>query len=70
MRSRSQITPEPEIQRRVRQRARDPRGDPPAANPAAVFDLGSSGGSDVSRDKKAMVGDAFASGRAKPSRTS
>jgi hypothetical protein len=36
---------------------------------AAVFDLGSSGGSDVAREKDAMVAKAF-SARAKPTRTS
>jgi hypothetical protein len=81
MMSRTQITLEPEIQRRARQRAsdlgvslaeyvrrvvaRDLGGSRPAADPAAVFDLGASGGSDVARNKNAMVAEAFASGRPK-----
>lgn len=84
MMSRSQIALEPEIQRRARQRAsdlgvslaeyvrrlvaRDLGGSRAAGSPAAVFDLGASGGSDVARNKDAMVSEAFASGRAKPRR--
>jgi hypothetical protein len=75
MMSRTQITLEPEIQRKARQRARgmgislaeyvrrlvarDLGGQQPAANPAAIFDLGSSGGSDVARNKDAMLAEAF-----------
>jgi hypothetical protein len=78
MMSRTQITLEPEIQRRARQRARDMGvslaeylrrlvardlgGQQPAVNPKAVFDLGSSGDSDVASNKDAMLAEAFASG--------
>jgi hypothetical protein len=84
MMSRTQITLDPEIQRRARQRASDLRvslaeyfrrlvardlgGSQPAANPAAVFDLGSSEGSDIARNKDAMLAEAFASRRRKPRR--
>jgi hypothetical protein len=86
MMSRTQITLEPEIQRRARQRAsdmgvslaeyvrrlvaRDLGGMQPAANPSAVFDLGLSGGSDVAKNKDAMIAEAFASGGRKPRRRS
>jgi len=78
MMSRTQIALEPEIRRRARQRASDMGvslaeyvrrlvahdlgGQQPAANPAMVFDLGASGGSDAARDKDAMLAEAFASG--------
>lgn len=81
MMSRTQITLEPEIQRRARQRAsdlgmslaeyvrrlvaRDLGGRPASANPAAVFDLGASGNSDVAANKNTMLAEAFASGRRK-----
>lgn len=84
MMSRSQISLESEIQRRARKRASDlgvslaeyirrlvarDLGSPQeAACPAAAFDLGSSGGSDVARDKTAMVAEAFASRRVKARR--
>lgn len=84
MMSRSQITLEPEIQRRARQRAsdlgvslaeyirrlvaRDLGRSRAISNPVVVFDLGASGGSDVARNKNAMVSEAFASGRAKQRR--
>ena len=73
----SQITLKPEIQKRARQRAADPGislaeyvrrvverdlgGVPAQADPALVFDLGRSGGSDVARNKDAMIADAVAS---------
>ena len=82
MMSRTQITLDPEVQRRAQQRAVDSGislaeyvrrlvakdlGCPPAsASPAAVFDLGASGGSDVARNKRTMVADAFASVRTGP----
>jgi hypothetical protein len=78
MMSRMQITLEPEIRRRARQRAssmgislteyvrrliaRDLGATRPAATPAVVFDLGSSGGSDVAANKDAMLAEAFARG--------
>ena len=83
MMSRTQITLEPEFQRRARQRANDlgvsfaeyirglvvrdlahPKGEPGIE---AIFCLGSSGGSNIARDKDVMIGDAvdaeFASSR-------
>jgi len=75
MMSRTQITLEPEIQRRARKRAsdmgvslaeyfrrivaRDLSGAPTNAEPAAVFDLGSSGGRNIAKDKSAMLTEAF-----------
>ena len=74
MPSRTQITLDPELQRRARTRAaqlgisfaeyirrlvaRDLQGTEPVANPSAVFDLGASSGSDVAQDKDRMVADA------------
>ena len=76
MMARTQITLEPEIQRKARRRAsdlgisfaeyvrrlviRDLGGAKSSASPAAMFDLGSSGGSDIARNKQAMVAEAFA----------
>ena len=76
MMARTQITLEPEIQRRARQRAtdlgislaeyvrrlvaRDLGNAPTKADPALVFDLGKSRGSDIARDKDAMIVEAFA----------
>ena len=80
MMARTQITLEPESQRRARRRANDlgmslaeyirrlvarDLGSPPAtANPAAIFDLGASGGADIARNKDLMISEAFAAGRA------
>ncbi|MBZ5609193.1 MAG: hypothetical protein LAP38_13100 [Acidobacteriia bacterium] len=77
MMARTQITLPPETQRRARQRAsdlgcslaeylrrlvtRDLGGAQTQADPALVFDLGSSGGSDIAKDKHAMVAQAMAS---------
>ena len=76
MMARMQITLQPEVQRRARQRASDldvslaeylrrlvarDLGSPPAkADPALAFDLGASRRSDVARDKDAMIAEAFA----------
>jgi hypothetical protein len=84
MMSRTQITLDPEIQRRVRQRAsdmgvslaeyvrrlveRDLGRSQPAVNPSAVFDLGASENSDIANHKDAMLGEAFACERRKPRR--
>ncbi len=84
MMSRTQISLESELQRRARKRAgdlgvslaeyirrlvaRDLGSSRPASDPSAAFDLGTSGGSDVARNKKAMLAEAFASGRAKSRR--
>ena len=40
--------------------AADLGGEDPAADPSVVFDLGSSGGSDIARDKDSMLRAAFA----------
>ena len=85
MMSRTQITLEPEIQRRARQRAsdmgvslaeylrrlvaRDLGGAQPRAKPSLVFDLGASGGSDVAAKKDAMIAEAFRSSGRKPRRS-
>ena len=78
MMSRTQVSLDPELQRRARQRAaklgvsfaeyvrrvveRDLGGRPTArGRVAVVFDLGSSGGADVARDKDRMVAAALAS---------
>ena len=79
MMSRTQITLEPEIQRRARRRAsdlgvslaeyvrrlvaRDLGGIQTKADPVLVFDLGSCGGSDIAKDKGATIAAAFASAR-------
>jgi hypothetical protein len=84
MMSRTQITLDPELQRSARRRAselgvslaeyvrrlvaRDLGTPQTTGNPAIVFDLGSSGGSDIAKNKKAMIGGAFASGRKSRSR--
>jgi hypothetical protein len=84
MMSRTQITLEPEIQRRARQRASDlgvslaeylrrlvarDLGSPqPAVDPTCLFDLGSSGGSDVASDKDSMIAGAFHSMHTKSAR--
>lgn len=86
MMARTQINLEPEIRRRARQRASDmgislaeyvrrlvarDLGSPrPGANPAMVFDLGASGGSDVAGNKDLMLAEAFASSGRKPRRRS
>ena len=76
MMARTQITLQPEVQRRARQRAgdlgvsfaeyvrrlvvRDLGNSPAKADPALVFDLGESRRSDIAKDKDAMVAEAFA----------
>jgi hypothetical protein len=86
MMARTQINLELETQRRARQRANDmgmslaeyirrlvtrDLGCPQAAaNPAVVFDLGASGGSDVAGNKDAMLAEAFASSGRTPRRRS
>jgi hypothetical protein len=75
MMARTQITLEPEIQRRARKRAGDlgvsfaeyvrrlvarDVGNPSAkADPTLVFDLGESRRSDIAKDKDAMIAEAF-----------
>ena len=79
MMSRMQVTLEPEMQRRARDRAaqlgvsfaeyvrrvlRRDLGEPePTGDPSVVFNLGRSGGSDVARDKDAMLGSAVSAQR-------
>lgn len=79
MMSRSQISLDPEMLRRARQRAAQlgvsfaeyvrglvakDLGEPETpTSPSVVFNLGSSGGSDVARDKDSMVGNAIRTGR-------
>ena len=71
MMSRTQITLEPEMQRRVRKRASDlgislaeylrgfvaraNAGAQTNADPSSVFDLGRSGGSDIAKDKQVTI---------------
>jgi hypothetical protein len=86
MMARTQIMLEREIERRARQRARDLGislaeyvrrlvardlgGAQPVADPAVVFDLGASDGSDVAANKDAMLAEAFTAGGRKPRRRS
>lgn len=81
MMARTRLTFDAEMQRRARQRANDlgvslaeyvrglvarDLGRPQmTANPASVFDLGSSNGSDVAKHKNEMIAAAFASTRGK-----
>ena len=74
MMSRTQITLDPEVQKRARERAahlgisfaeyirrlviRDLGESGPHADPSSVFNLGRSEGADVARDKHAMIGGA------------
>ena len=82
--ARTQITLEPESHRRARQRAgdlgvslaeyvrrlvvRDLAHPKTVTNVACVFDLGSSSGSDIARDKDSMIAEAFNSEGVKPAR--
>lgn len=75
MMSRTQITLDPEIHRRARKRAaelgvsfaeyirnlvaRDLASPRMAADPSVLFALGRSVGSDIARDKDAMIAEAF-----------
>lgn len=81
MMSRTQICLDPELQQRARRRAaalgvsfaeyvrqvvaKDLGGSHPRRDPGAVFDLGSSEGADIARDKDRMVGEAVAASRAR-----
>jgi hypothetical protein len=76
MMTRTQITLDPELQRRARERAttlgislteyiqrllaRDLEQPQQLVDPALVFDLGSSGGTDIARDKDVLIGEAMA----------
>jgi hypothetical protein len=86
MMARTQITLDPEIQRRAKKRAgdlgvslaeyirrlvaRDLGASKTGADPTAIFDLFASGGSDIARHKDAMIADAFAAGQRKQRRRS
>jgi len=81
MMARTQITLETEMQRRARQRAndlgvslaeyfrrlleRDLARPKTAAHVDLIFDLGSSGGSDIARQKDSLIAEAFRSTRRK-----
>ena len=76
MMSRTQITLDPELQRKAKEHAsqlgislaeyirrlviRDLGAPRQTVTPAVVFNLGSSGGSDIAHDKDSMVAAAFA----------
>jgi len=76
MMARTQINLDSELQRRAREKAgslgislaeyvrrlvdRDLGAPRIAISPLSLFDLGSSGGSNVARNKKAMLGEVFA----------
>jgi len=78
MMARTQVTLGNELQRRARRRAsdlgvsfaeyvrrlvaRDLAGPEAAAEVDSIFDLGSSGGSDISKKKHPMIAEAFAAG--------
>lgn len=82
MMARTQITLENELQRRARQRAgdlgvsfaeyvrrlvaRDLSRPAVTTDASCVFDLGSSGGSDIAREKSSMIAEAFQSARRNP----
>jgi DNA mismatch repair protein MutH len=84
MMARSQISLDPELQRRARQRAgelgislaeyvrslvaRDLKRRKPKSDVSVIFGLGSSGGSDIARDKDRMVGEAVAANRKRRSK--
>jgi hypothetical protein len=81
MMARMQITLQPEFQRRARRRAddlgvslaeyirrlveRDLGSAVAQAAPELVFDLGNSGGSNIAKDKRAMIAQAVVSARSK-----
>lgn len=76
MMTRTQITLDPELQQRARERAttlgislteyirrllaRDLEQPQQPVDPALVFDLGSSGSADIARDKDVLIGEAVA----------
>lgn len=83
MMARTQICLDSELQRSAREKAnalgislaeyvrrlidRDIGARGPAVSPSQLFDLGSSGGSNIARNKKVMLGEAFASRHKKQS---
>lgn len=84
MMARTQITLEPETQRKARRRAgemgisfaeyvrrlvvRDLAAPEMKSAPSAVFDLGHSHGSDIAGNKDRMIAEAFASDHRRPGR--
>jgi len=84
MMARTQIVLDPEVHKRVRHRAsdagislaeyvrrlveRDLAAPTTSTGVEAVFDLGSSAGSDIAKQKRAMIADAFADLRARRQR--
>jgi hypothetical protein len=85
MMARTQITLEPEMQRRARRRAddlglslaeyvrrlvaRDLNSLRAKVEPQSVFDLGRSGESDVAKNKRAMIAEAFAGNKSRRRRS-
>jgi hypothetical protein len=81
MMARTQVTLDPELQRRARERAsqlgisfaeyvrslvvKDVGRRRATADPSTVFGLGSSDGADVAREKDEMIGAAVAAGRSR-----
>lgn len=79
MMARTQITLEPEMQRKAKQRAsnlgislaeyvrtlvtRDLGAYVPQVSPKVLCGIGNSGGSDLARNKDAMIGEAFSAAR-------
>lgn len=59
MKNRVQIALENELQRRARQPISVPEPHEATADVASIFDLGSSGGSDIAQNKGPMIGEAF-----------
>ena len=84
MMARTQITLDRNLLRRAREKASqlgislaeylrrlvaaDLQGPRPTADPSMVFDLGSSGASNVAADKDRMIGEAIAEDRRRPAR--
>ncbi|MGA3082893.1 MAG: hypothetical protein ABSD44_16195 [Terracidiphilus sp.] len=66
MRTRAQIALENEMRRRSRQRAGVPERPQATADIASIFDHGSSGGSDIARNKGRMIAEAFQSAHVNP----
>ena len=63
MKNRVQIAHENEIQRRARQLNSVPESNEATADVSSLFDLGSSGVSDITQNKGLMIGEAFNSAR-------
>jgi hypothetical protein len=59
MKNRGQFALENELQRRARQLISVPEPREAAADVSIIFDLGSSGGSNIAQNKGQMISDAF-----------